>query len=159
MRKGLTTLYAGLAMLIATLVLVQFFLAGLGWFDPSVGFDAHETVGGILHGLTALLFILAIAGPRTRTDLGMSFGLLVLATIQIALPELRDDAPVLAAFHPLLALVIGGLAHAIGRRYIGGRGGASAAPAASIRWCARWRNGSRMASIAPHQTITHTGQK
>jgi Family of unknown function (DUF6220) len=128
MRKGITTLYAGLAMLIATLVLVQFFLAGLGWFDPSVGFDAHETVGFIIHTLTAVLFLLSIAGPRTRRDMGMSFALLVIATIQIALPDLRDDAPVLAAFHPLVALVIGGLAHAIGRRYIGGRG-ASPAPA------------------------------
>jgi hypothetical protein len=129
MRKGITTVYAGLAMLIATLVLIQFFLAGLGFFDGSVGFDAHETVGGITHGLTGLLFVLALAGPRTRRDIGMSFALLALCTLQIYLPELRDDAPVIAAFHPLLALVIGGLAHTIGRRYIGGRG-ASAAPAA-----------------------------
>jgi len=129
MRKGITTLYAGLALLVATLVLVQFFLAGLGWFDPSVGFDAHESVGFILHGITLLVFLLAIAGPRTRQDILMSLALLVLATIQISLPDLRDDAPVIAAFHPLLALVIGGLAHAIGRRYIGGRGRASAAPA------------------------------
>ena len=75
------------------------------------------------------MFLFALAGPRTGRDIGMSFALLVLATIQIMLPELRDDAPVLAAFHPLLALAIGGLAHAIGRRYIGGRGDASPAPA------------------------------
>jgi hypothetical protein len=127
MRKGITTLYAGLAMLIATLVLVQFVLAGFGIFGAS-SFSAHETVGGITHGLTVLLFLLAIAGPRTRTDILMSLGLVLICTLQIALPGFRDDAPAVAAFHPLLALAVGGLAHAIGRRYIGGRG-ASPAPA------------------------------
>ena len=39
MRKGITTVYAGLAMLIATLVLVQFFLAGLGIFGAFTIFD------------------------------------------------------------------------------------------------------------------------
>ena len=52
-------------MLIATLVLVQFILAGMGIFGAS-SFEAHEAVGGILHGLTVLVFLLAIAGPRTR---------------------------------------------------------------------------------------------
>lgn len=128
MRKGLTTLYSGVAMLVVLLVLVQFVLAGMGIFGAS-SFEAHETVGGILHGLTALVFILAIAGPRTGRDIGMSFALLVICTVQISLPETRDDAPGLAAFHPLLALAVAGLAHAIGRRYIGGRG-ASPAPVA-----------------------------
>ena len=127
MRKGITTVYSGLAMLIATLVLIQFFLAGLGMFGAS-SFESHRSVGYALHGLTGLLFLLAIAGPRTGRDIGLSFGLLVLCTLQVYLPELRGDAPVLAAFHPLLALVIGGLAHSIGRRYMG-RGGVSAAPA------------------------------
>ncbi len=127
MRKGLTTAYGGLAMLIATLVLVQFFLAGLGIFGAA-SFESHKSVGYMLHGLTGLLFLLAIAGPRTGRDIGLSFVLLALCTLQVYLPELRADAPVIAAFHPLLALVIGGLAHAIGRRYIG-RGGVSAVPA------------------------------
>ena len=131
MRKGLSTAYSGLGWLIVALGVLQFFLAGLGIFGAE-SFSAHETVGGILHGLTVLVFLLAIAGPRTGRDIGMGFALAVLTTLQIALPELRGDSPWLAAFHPVLALLVLGLAAHIGRRYIGGaaRGG-SGAPAAA----------------------------
>jgi hypothetical protein len=57
----------------------------------------------------------------------MAVVLLVLATIQIGLVDLRDDAAGMAALHPVLALAVLGLAAQIGSRYIGGRG--SAAPA------------------------------
>jgi hypothetical protein len=40
--------------------------------------------------------------------------LLVALTIQVSLPGLRDNAPWLAAFHPVLALVILYLAAKIG---------------------------------------------
>ena len=127
MRRGLSTAYSGAAWIVFALTLVQFFLAGLGFFDPSVGFDAHETVGGILHGITILVFLLAVAGPRTGRDIGMGLTLGVIATIQILLPELRDDAPWLAAFHPLVALAILGLSAHIGTRSLPlGRGRGSA---------------------------------
>ena len=52
--------------------------------------------------------------------------------MQVYLPELRGDAPELAAVHPLLALFLLGLAAHIGRRYIGGTaGGGSGAAAAA----------------------------
>ena len=57
-----------------------------------------------------------------------------LTTVQIYLPELRDDAPWLAAFHPVLALLVLGLAAHIGRRYIGGAaGGGSGAAGGGLR--------------------------
>jgi len=128
MRKGLSTAYSGLGWLIVLLGVLQFFLAGLGIFGAE-SFSAHETVGGILHGLTVLVFLLAIAGPRTGRDIGMGFALAALTTLQISLPELRDDSPWLAAFHPVLALAVLGLAAHIGRRYIGGAAGGSGEPA------------------------------
>ena len=131
MRKALSTAYSGLGWLIVALGVLQFFLAGLGIFGAE-SFSAHETVGGILHGLTILVFLLAIAGPRTGQDIGMGFVLAALTTLQISLPGLRDDAPWLAAFHPVLALLVLGLAAHIGRRYIGaGPEGGSGAPAAA----------------------------
>lgn len=117
MRKGLTTAYSGLAWLIAAVVVVQFFLAGLGIFGAS-SFEAHEQVGGILHGVTLLVLLLAIAGPRSGRDIGMGFALVAITTLQILLPETRDDAPGLAALHPVLALVLLGLAMHIGQRYL-----------------------------------------
>ena len=79
-----------------------------------------------------IVFLLALAGPRTGRDIGMGALFAILATVQVYLPELRGDAPELAAFHPLLALFLLGLAAHIGRRYIGGAaGGGSGAPAAA----------------------------
>jgi hypothetical protein len=130
MRKALSTAYSGFGWLIVALGVLQFFLAGLGIFGAE-SFSAHETVGGILHGFTILVFLLAIAGPRTGRDIGMGFVLAALTTLQISLPELRDDAPWLAAFHPVLALLVLGLAAHIGRRYIGSGDGGSGAPVAA----------------------------
>jgi hypothetical protein len=113
MRAQITRVYGWLALLWAALVIVQVFLAGLGIFGAE-SFDAHKAFGNILHALTALILFLAIAGPRTRRDIGMSAGLFILVTIQIGLVSARDDAPGLAALHPVLALFAMGLAAHIG---------------------------------------------
>ena len=129
MRKALTLAYYWLALLIAIGIIVQVFLAGLGIFGAE-SFDAHEEFGGILHGLTILVFLLAIAGPRTARTIGMGFGLAVLVTIQIALVGARDDAPGVAALHPVLALFALGLAFHIGMPALNrGRGASAPRPA------------------------------
>jgi Family of unknown function (DUF6220) len=121
MRERITTVYGALAMLWAIAVVVQVFLAGLGIFGAT-SYDAHTSFGGILHGITALLVILAIAGPRTGRDIGMAVALLVLVTVQIALVGARDSAPGLAALHPVLAFVAMGLAVHMGLHVLrGGR--------------------------------------
>jgi hypothetical protein len=129
MRRGLSIAYSGLAWLALALGVLQFFLAGLGIFGAS-SFSAHEGVGYLFHTIAVVVFLLALAGPRTGRDIGMGALFAVLATVQIYLPELRGDAPALAALHPLLALVLLGLAAHIGRRYIGSGARDSRAPAA-----------------------------
>jgi hypothetical protein len=119
MRARITTVYGALAMLWALAVVVQVFLAGLGIFGAA-SFDAHKSFGFILHAILALLVILAIAGPRTGRDIGMAVGLLVLVTIQISLVSARDDAPGLAALHPVLALAAMGLAVHMGMHALRG---------------------------------------
>jgi hypothetical protein len=130
MRRALTKGYSGLAWLALALGVLQFFLAGLGIFGAS-SFDAHEGVGYLFHAIAVIVFVLALAGPRTGRDIGMGALFAVLATVQVYLPELRGDAPELAAVHPLLALFLLGLAAHIGRRYIGSgaRGSGTPAPA------------------------------
>jgi hypothetical membrane protein len=113
MRERITTVYGALAMLWALAVVVQVFLAGLGIFGAT-SFDPHESFGFTLHAILVLLVILAIAGPRTGRDIGMAAALFILVTIQIVLVSARDDAPGLAALHPVLALFAMGLAAHIG---------------------------------------------
>jgi hypothetical protein len=109
MRERVTTVYGVLALAWAVAVVLQVFFAGLGIFGAS-SFDTHKAFGNALHGFTALLLILAIVGPRTGRDIGMAAGLFILVTIQIGLVSARDDAPGLAALHPVLALAAMGLA-------------------------------------------------
>jgi hypothetical protein len=109
MRDRVTTVYGALALLWAAAVVLQVFFAGLGIFGAE-SFKTHEDFGGILHGFTALLLILAILGPRTGRDIGMAATLVILVTVQIGLVSARDDAPGLAALHPVLAVVALGLA-------------------------------------------------
>ena len=109
MRERITTAYGVLAGLWAALVVLQVFFAGLGIFGAS-SFDTHKEFGNVLHALTAVILLLAIAGPRTGRDIGMAAALFVLVTIQIGLVSARDSAPGLAALHPVLALFALGLA-------------------------------------------------
>ena len=129
MRKGLSTAYSALGWLIVALGVLQFFLVGLGFFAGE-SFQSHKDVGWGLHSLTILVVVLAILGPRTQRDIVPAIALFVVATIQVSLPSLRDDAGWLAAFHPVLALAVLGLAAHIGGRYIGSGARGSDAPAA-----------------------------
>jgi Family of unknown function (DUF6220) len=112
-RAGITRAYGMAALAWAALVVLQVFLAGLGIFGAE-SFSAHRTFGNILHPLTAVLLIMAIVGPRTKRDIWMAVGLVVLVTLQIGLVGTRDDAPGLAALHPVLALFAMGLAAHMG---------------------------------------------
>src|SRR5215211_3441653 len=117
-RDRVTTAYGYAALLWAALVVLQVFFAGLGIFGAE-SFATHRNFGNILHSLTAILLILAIVGPRTGRDIGMAVGLVVLVTVQIVLVSARDDAPGVAALHPVLAL---GLAAHMGMHALrGGR--------------------------------------
>ena len=130
MRKGLSTAYSGLGWLIVLLGVVQFLLVGLTLFNGD-SIDAHKGLGWGVHTLTIVVLVFAVLGPRTRQDIVLGVALVVVATIQATLPSLRDDAGWLAAFHPVLALAVMGIAAQVGRRYIGGAAGGSGAPAAA----------------------------
>jgi FtsH-binding integral membrane protein len=125
MRTGATAVYHWVALLIAAGAVVQFFLAGVGVFGAD-SFDAHESLGWILHTASLVVLIAAIVGPRTRDAIVLSVVFVVVFTIQVMLPGARDDSPWLAAFHPLLALAVLGLAVRIGMPALSRRRGASA---------------------------------
>ena len=113
MRRGATTGLHALGLLVAVGVVFQVFFAGLGIFGAE-SFELHEGFGWMLHTVSIVMVVLAIAGPRTGRAIGMAVGLLVIITVMAMLPGARDDVPYLAALHPVLALFVLGLAAHIG---------------------------------------------
>jgi len=90
---------------------LQPFTFGLGYFGASDSYDIHEVLGGgVLHGIALLALIAALVGPDRRRDATRALVLFVLVTVQIFLPETRDDAAVIAALHPLLGIFLIGMA-------------------------------------------------
>ena len=118
-RHPATTVYIALTGLFAVIAFFQPFTFGLGYFRGT-GFDLHEFLGfAILHSLTVLILIAALVSPDRRRLWPWALGLLVLVTIQLGLIDAREDAPGVAALHPLLgvsALLMAMWMHLLARR-------------------------------------------
>lgn len=96
------------------LVVLQFFLAGVGIFGAGT-FDAHVLNATLLQVLSLVLVLVAVAGRLGRDVVAMSALLFVVVGVQGALPLLRDDAAFVAALHPVNALVVLGMGYAVAR--------------------------------------------
>jgi hypothetical protein len=117
MVKGSRFVYAAAAWLFVVGVAVQVFLAGMVVVAARLGWDAHVTLGHTLAG--PLLFMLIsmylgrMPGSIKRTT-WLLFGAYVLQADVLIF--LRASAPVLAAVHPVIALVDFALGLALARR-------------------------------------------
>jgi hypothetical membrane protein len=136
-RAGAYAAWRYLIVLYVLVVIVQFFLAGVGVFNPTESnepYDPHSAVGflGTMVG-ALLLMLLALIAWRDRMTTGGSVALFVLAAvIQPALAEFNSWA---GPFHPINGLIILGLSATLMRRAWGWgmRPAAPAEPAASTR--------------------------
>ncbi|MEO8638547.1 MAG: DUF6220 domain-containing protein [Chloroflexota bacterium] len=95
-------------------ILFQVFLAGIGLFGVAKDFEPHVGLGWILHLVPVLLLIVAAVGRVGSRLVWWTTALLVVQFIQPILATLRNDLPLVAAFHPVLALIIFWLAFTIG---------------------------------------------
>lgn len=103
----------GMILVFLILCFTQFYLAGRGIFHASSNYDLHKDVGNITL-LFSLLFLIATAGipaTRNRPEIGMAAALFVLVVIQAVIGNYTH--PTIAAFHPVNALLIIGLAFGI----------------------------------------------
>jgi len=107
MVKWTRILYLIVAWLFPVAILIQVFLVGLSLFTGQAYWSTHRDVGHTLAVLPLLLVILAYLGRLPRSEkllIWLLFGVyLVQAEVFAAI---RDVAPFLAAFHPVLALVL-----------------------------------------------------
>ena len=109
--------HAAAAWLFALGVLVQGYLAGQALPELGGGgdFEAHRTVGFTVMGILALVVLVAaLVGRLPRRQVGLSVVLVVLYVVQTSLPGLAGSSPALAALHPANAMVLLGVAIAIG---------------------------------------------
>lgn len=115
-RSGARRVHPWLAWLFVAAVLVQVFLAGLAIFGATDGFGLHIEFGYTVMGLMTLgVLLTAVAGGLPRREIGLSLLLLVLYVVQTALPAARASAPILAALHPVNAIVLFALGAIIAR--------------------------------------------
>lgn len=101
-----------LGSLFALAILLQVFMAGGGIFASSSWWPMHEVSGMAISVLPLLFLVLAWIGQLGRRSLWLSGLALVLVVLQSFLVTLPGTlvVPVLAALHPVNALVIFALA-------------------------------------------------
>lgn len=99
--------YVALVWLFLIGLVVQVFLAGLGMFSAdSRDFGIHIQLGWILHLIPVLILIAAAVGRVGRPTILWVAALVMTTLVQPFLPGLRDTAVVLAALHPVNAMVM-----------------------------------------------------
>jgi hypothetical protein len=105
-----------MALLFLAAIVVQVFFAGLMLFGQEGGMDLHLATGYIL-GFVGFVFLLLPALARAgRTTIILGIILAVITYFQPFLTFARDSAPLIAALHPVNALLIFTLALVLTRR-------------------------------------------
>lgn len=114
MVAGARYVYLGMVWAYVIGILVQVFLIGIALFGAAHDFEPHIGLGWLLHLVPVLLLIVAAIARVGSRLLWWNTALLVVQFIQPILATMRDDQPLVAAFHPVLALIIFWLAFTIG---------------------------------------------
>lgn len=115
--RGWRIAFAVAAWLLLAGVVLQVFLAGLGLFKLS-DWRLHADFGWALGSAPILLLVLALVARLERRTVWLTAGLTLAAVLQPELAAARHTAPLVAAFHPLNALIVFWLAWLVARRSI-----------------------------------------
>jgi hypothetical protein len=114
-RRALRWVVVGLASVVAVGVFAQAYIISAAFLGAGTdAIDAHGLVGGIVHGIQALVFLVALAAFWRRwVDIALAFALVAVGTLQIGLAEAGDWT---GGLHGLLAMVVLVLAAIIAMR-------------------------------------------
>jgi hypothetical protein len=113
-RRAAGWLHLALASAVVLGVFLQVYLIGSYIFGAGQGaLDAHKSTGWTVHGLEMLVFVAALIAWLPWRDLGLSALLAVIGTVQVSL---ASEQRWIGGLHPLLALVVLGLATTLALR-------------------------------------------
>jgi hypothetical protein len=118
-RVGARWAHLVLALGVVAGVFVQVYLIGAYIFGAGQGaLDAHKSTGWTVHGFEMLVFVAALVAWVPWVDIVLSLLLAVIGTVQVFL---ASEHGWVGGVHPVLALVVVGLAamlilRALGRR-------------------------------------------
>jgi hypothetical protein len=96
--------YAALAWALVVAIVLQVFFIGLGLFANAEYVSVHADFGWILHLAPVLLVVAAAAAGAGRARILWAIALAIVIWLVPILAVLRDGAPLVAAFHPLVAV-------------------------------------------------------
>lgn len=106
MARGAWYAYVGLIWLFLAALAFQVFLAGVGLFGSGADMEPHRGLGWFLHLPLPLILVAALVARVGRPTIWWVLALFLSGAVQPLLPGLRDTAPLLAALHPLNAVVL-----------------------------------------------------
>lgn len=124
--------FAILGVLLVVGIVIQVFLAGLFLFAGSTR-EWHINFGYLLELPPLLLLVLAWPARIGRSNLWLAVGLAVDVFVQSSLPYFKGDLPIVAALHPVNALLVLWLAVTVATRGVAlARGAAPATAVAAM---------------------------
>jgi hypothetical protein len=115
--RAARSLHGGLAHLFAGLIVVQFFLAGLGAFTTvhnkkfsDSNFDAHGLLGTLLVVLALVMLVVTLVGRWSPWATKLTAALFGLMVVQLVLGVAgAGSAPILGGLHAVNALILTGV--------------------------------------------------
>ena len=115
MIRGARYLYAALAWAFVAGILLQVYFVGLGIFAGKENLDLHASFGWILHLGPLPVLVIAALARAGRARILQATALAVTIFFVPILAAVRADLPLLAAIHPVGALVAFWLAILVAR--------------------------------------------
>lgn len=110
-------LLAALSVLFVAGVVLQVFFAGYGLFGAG-SMSLHMDFGWLLALIPIPVLVTTWPARAGRGTVLLAAGLVVLAIVQVSLPGLRSAAPLVAALHPVNALLLFGGGLMVARRSV-----------------------------------------
>ena len=118
MRRVFRYLFLSIAVVFLSAIVVQVFFAGLMLFGQAGGLELHQNTGYILGTAGALFLVVPALARAGRRPIVLGVILALVTYGQPFLTFARDTSPVIAALHPLNALLIFTLSLVLARQAI-----------------------------------------